>query len=1390
MKLSASFILNTEANTKAAQANMQQLADKTNKVRDAVEQTNKSSERLKKSGGFGGVGLDPQEHRRQRGIAGNRAAAGRDFAGMARGAGDTSGFVAAYATVAASLFAVTAAFQALNNAAKFDQLTKGLQLVGAQAGITLSLVSKSLQEVTGFGLSTAEAMKVTAQATASGIGADKLQALGKIAKGASSALGRDLSDSMDRLIRGVAKLEPELIDELGIMTRLDDAMRAYALANNKTVSSLTLTEKSQAFLNAVLDEGNKKFGSIAEQMDVNPYDKLLAKLKDLGTTIAELTNNVLKPLVSIFTLAPAAAIIPFMGVINAAATKVLPTFASSLKKAGEEFDALTAQEERANLLVKSPSRGVLGSSTKPTEGVRQRAIIQQEVLAGQGMAVGLNAETMTAFSNAIFGEGNPLNVVKQSGKAIGDIFAATKGEVENVNTRLAAAGVKMNILQKTSVLFSVGLKGAGAAATVLGITLNTLLPWIGIITASIATAVALYQALKSEAQKASDEAKKALQEVMKNAKEVQKQVELSFSKANYSAGIEAAIGSMNELIQKTEEFRTAKEKAEKAPTAMQDWTKGFIASFAIDLFKPAQVKEFEKFSEAFLPNFEAVFGPEQTKQLNEEMKLAVKNKKDYFEVAKKAEAKIENQAKLFTDIASSAKSTGDAIRKYYGESFFKTAYSDISAGFEQIQAQINSSASLGIKNYGTSVFDSLAKGGREYFQEIDRLAGGNGIRAVEYYDTIQEQENEYQKAVKEGRTKDAESFRKTINGNKAALVGIVQESKVLIKGQLENLKILYEQNNVALLKLKQTLVDIQSSNAKIAFDIKSTSRDAARVALVGSYKSPVDESQEKALELAKFELSNAKNIAAIKNKVLDAEFNLNNTQLKLAIFKAKQENLDLNKQINEAQKAGKQTAPEEIQQMLLQMQVIKLLEDQFKINEDIRDANKQNNSLQVQAAKQKVNLATEEVNAYNNAYDVQQRINSAVEIQINHQKTLLDIAREKRDLEFSIEELKAKNEARRQGREFNSAEFEIKTLEESIRRAKTASLGIVFSSLPAISKLRNEIAAEQRLQDFGTNLGGTVTQERQDLLNRLRTEETNLVTQLGEKLGLANLDLQKLIEELGLKLPVTINEITNALSNMAREQVNLSRVGFGANLAGAGNEFQTALNMFKEGSNKSIVEILADPESVKAINKSAMELKEAGLQAEFFDTVSASINNNMISAFTSIIDGSASAGQAFTQMAQGILRDIAAMIAKMLVFKLIQTSLNAVSGGTGDAFMKFMGMANGGVMPMANGGLMDRARGIQGIVNKPTYLVGEGKYNEAVVPLPNGREIPVQLQGSSSNSNSVNVVVNMSGNGSQASTETQGQDMDQLGRAVAAAVQRELINQKRPGGILSKYGAA
>ena len=80
-------------------------------------------------------------------------------------------------------------------------------------------------------------------------------------------------------------------------------------------------------------------------------------------------------------------------------------------------------------------------------------------------------------------------------------------------------------------------------------------------------------------------------------------------------------------------------------------------------------------------------------------------------------------------------------------------------------------------------------------------------------------------------------------------------------------------------------------------------------------------------------------------------------------------------------------------------------------------------------------------------------------------------------------------------------------------------------------------------------------------------------------------------------------------------------------------------------------------------------------------------------------------------------------------------------------------------------------------------LVGEGKYNEAVVPLPDGRSIPVKGAGT----NNVTVNVSVDAQGQSSATEASGNGAKELGFMMSQAVQAELVEQQRPGGLLSAY---
>ena len=236
-----------------------------------------------------------------RGVAGATGAAGRDFAAQAQGLG---GLVHVYATFAANLYAVSAAFTALSKAADISNMVKGLDQLGAQGGRSLSALSKQMVSVADGAISMRDAISSTAISSAGGMSNANILRMTEVAKKASLALGRDMPDSMDRLTKGIIKIQPELLDELGIMARVIPAQEAYARSVGKTASSLTDYEKRQAFANAVLEEGERKFNAI--KLDANPYSKILASMTNLLQTGLELINKVFSPLVNILASSPTA----------------------------------------------------------------------------------------------------------------------------------------------------------------------------------------------------------------------------------------------------------------------------------------------------------------------------------------------------------------------------------------------------------------------------------------------------------------------------------------------------------------------------------------------------------------------------------------------------------------------------------------------------------------------------------------------------------------------------------------------------------------------------------------------------------------------------------------------------------------------------------------------------------------------------------------------------------------------------------------------------------------------------------------------------------------------------------------------------------------------------
>lgn len=192
--------------------------------------------------------------------------------------------------------------------------------------------------------------------------------------------------------------------------------------------------------------------------------------------------------------------------------------------------------------------------------------------------------------------------------------------------------------------------------------------------------------------------------------------------------------------------------------------------------------------------------------------------------------------------------------------------------------------------------------------------------------------------------------------------------------------------------------------------------------------------------------------------------------------------------------------------------------------------------------------------------------------------------------------------------------------------------------------------------------------------------------------------------------------------------------------------------------------------------------------------VGQAIGGAMTQGVADIMSGAASVDEVLSGMFKGIAdsfmqmatKIIADMI-KMIVLKQLVGLFGGPTGG-GGGLGGMLGLGGGGGpnqgLTVDNVGLMEFAKG--GIVTGPTAaMIGEGGMNEAVVPLPNGKSIPVDFgKKGAAGAVNTNITVNVD-QGGNTSTEMTGEQAGKLGKAIDVAVKRVIMEERRSGGMLA-----
>lgn len=202
--------------------------------------------------------------------------------------------VAAYAAIAVNIYAVTEAFRVLKDASSLQRLEEQTAgFASAMSGLNVKDIAKDIQDASAGALAFSEALKTAVRGVSFDFTRDQLIELTDGARKASIALGIDFTDAMDRVIRGISKQEVELLDELGVVTRLETAFANYvakAGIAGLTVNKLTDAQRKLALTQEVNYQLQLRYGESIE--------KVTTGWERLGVVTTDLSNTILKGLAS------------------------------------------------------------------------------------------------------------------------------------------------------------------------------------------------------------------------------------------------------------------------------------------------------------------------------------------------------------------------------------------------------------------------------------------------------------------------------------------------------------------------------------------------------------------------------------------------------------------------------------------------------------------------------------------------------------------------------------------------------------------------------------------------------------------------------------------------------------------------------------------------------------------------------------------------------------------------------------------------------------------------------------------------------------------------------------------------------------------------------------
>lgn len=180
-----------------------------------------------------------------------------------------------------------------DTAARAEVLSTVLHVVGNNAGYSREELDKTDASVQRLGITAAASRQSLAQFVQAGFELSRATELARVAQDAAVILGVNSSEAFQRLTTAAQTRNTLILRSMGIIVSADTAEQRYAQSIGKTTTQLTIQEKSFAFLDAEIREGQKISGAYTEAM--NDVGKQLTSLDRLTDNLKESMGKNLLP---------------------------------------------------------------------------------------------------------------------------------------------------------------------------------------------------------------------------------------------------------------------------------------------------------------------------------------------------------------------------------------------------------------------------------------------------------------------------------------------------------------------------------------------------------------------------------------------------------------------------------------------------------------------------------------------------------------------------------------------------------------------------------------------------------------------------------------------------------------------------------------------------------------------------------------------------------------------------------------------------------------------------------------------------------------------------------------------------------------------------------------